>query len=266
LGAGDQGLMFGCASSQTPELTPLPIALAHRLAQKLEEVRHTESGSPLKPDGKTQVTVEYDEKNVPQRIHTILVSTQHSTEIGLEELTELVKSKIIRQTLAEIGKESLLDDKTIFLVNPSGSFTQGGPVADSGMTGRKLVVDSYGGWNRIGGGAFSGKDPTKVDRSAAYMARYIAKWIVSQEWAKECELQLSYAIGQAAPVSLDLFGDFKKPVSEVKQEITKRFNLKPKGIIEFLNLQTPIYLPTAAYGHFGRLPEGDFFSWEQVKT
>lgn len=256
-GAGDQGLMFGFACSETEELMPLPISLAHKLARKLTEVRKKGIINYLRPDGKVQVTVEY-EGDTPIRIDTIVVSTQHSEEIDLETLKKDIKEKVIN----EVVSNELLDDKTKYFINPTGRFVIGGPFGDSGLTGRKIIVDTYGGYSRHGGGAFSGKDPTKVDRSASYMARFIAKNIVANGLAKKCEIQLSYAIGVAKPVSIfvDTFGTGTIPEDEIVKIIYEKFELTPRGIINYLNLRTPIYKKTTNYGHFGK----NDLPWEKV--
>ncbi len=256
-GAGDQGLMFGFACSETEELMPLPISLAHKLARKLTEVRKKGIINYLRPDGKVQVTVEY-EGDTPIRIDTIVVSTQHSEEIDLETLKKDIKEKVIN----EVVSKELLDDKTKYFINPTGRFVIGGPFGDSGLTGRKIIVDTYGGYSRHGGGAFSGKDPTKVDRSASYMARFIAKNIVANGLAKKCEIQLSYAIGVAKPVSIfvDTFGTGTIPEDEIVKIIYEKFELTPRGIINYLNLRTPIYKKTTNYGHFGK----NDLPWEKV--
>jgi len=267
-GAGDQGMMFGFANSDTPDLMPLPIWLAHRFAEKLESVRRQnildQGHSVLRPDGKTQVTIEYDDQQKPKRIHTIVISTQHIPQVSQAELSDFIHKNIITETLEQTNLSHLLDENTIFHINPSGSFAIGGPVADSGLTGRKIVVDSYGGFGRVGGGAFSGKDFTKVDRSGAYMARYLAKWVVAQKWADTVEIQLSYAIGKAEPVSVEVYGNTFKSTQEISQEIQTKFDLTPKGIVNFLHLDKPIFQKTATYGHFGRSSENGFFTWENV--
>jgi S-adenosylmethionine synthetase len=259
-GAGDQGLMFGFACSETEELMPLPIVLAHRLTRRLAAARRSGELPWLRPDGKSQVTVEYDGTGRPSRVHTVVISTQHDPEISHQELTSQVIEHVIRP---EIPAE-LLDEKTIFHVNPTGRFVIGGPQGDCGLTGRKIIVDTYGGYGRHGGGAFSGKDPTKVDRSACYMARHIAKNLVAAGLAERAEVQLAYAIGVAEPVSVrvDTFGTGVIGESEIERLVRERFPLSPKGIIEYLDLRRPIYRRTAAYGHFGRNEEG--FSWENT--
>ena len=256
-GAGDQGMMFGFATDETDEYMPMPIYLAHKLARKLTEVRKNGKINYIRPDGKVQVTVEY-EKNTPKRIDTIVISTQHKEKADLNQL----KKDIIEYVVKPVVPENLLDDKTKYYINPTGRFVIGGPLGDSGLTGRKIIVDTYGGYSRHGGGAFSGKDPTKVDRSAAYMARYIAKNIVANGFAKKCEIQLSYAIGVAKPISIyvDTFGTGTIPDTEIVKKINNSFNLTPRGIIESLDLRRPIYRKTTNYGHFGKkdLP------WEQI--
>lgn len=249
IGAGDQGLMFGYAVNETPELMPLPIALAHRIARRLSEVRKDGTLAYLRPDGKTQVTIEYD-GDKPVRVDTIVVSTQHSEEATLERITRDIKEHVI----APVVPEELLDGETKYFINPSGRFVIGGPQGDAGLTGRKIIVDTYGGYARHGGGAFSGKDPTKVDRSAAYAARYVAKNIVAARLADMCEIQLAYAIGVAQPVSIsvDTFGTGKVEEDKLVKLIRKHFDLRPAGIIKMLDLRRPIYRQTAAYGHFGR--------------
>lgn len=258
-GAGDQGLMYGYASNETPELMPLPIVLAHKLCMKLAEVRKSNGLDFLRPDGKSQVTVEYNEKGKPLRADAVVVSTQHNEEVEYEELKEKVIEKIIKPVC---GK--WIDKNTRFFVNPTGAFVRGGPYADAGLTGRKIIVDSYGGIGRHGGGGFSGKDPSKVDRSAAYMARHIAKNIVAAGLAEKCELQLAYAIGYPEPVSvnLDCFGTEKIPKEKISGLIRKHFPLKPAEIVEYLKLKRPIYCKTAAYGHFGR--DDPDFTWEKT--
>jgi S-adenosylmethionine synthetase len=249
-GAGDQGLMFGYATNETPEYMPISITLAHKLARRLAYVRKQEILGYLRPDGKTQVTVEFDEFDKPVRVDTVVVSSQHAPHIKLED----IRKDILEHVILPIIPEHLIDPHTKFFINPTGNFVIGGPQGDSGLTGRKIIVDTYGGFARHGGGAFSGKDPSKVDRSAAYAARYVAKNVVAAGFADRCELQLSYAIGVAEPTSirLDTFGTAKIDEEKIIHAIRKVFNLKPKGIIDMLDLKRPIYLQTAAYGHFGR--------------
>ena len=252
-GAGDQGMMFGYASDETAatgEYMPLPISLAHKLCRRLAEVRKTGVLPYLRPDGKSQVTVEYNEEGHPVRVDAVVVSTQHSADVTTEQLREDIEKYVIR----EVIPFGMMDDNTSIFINPTGRFVIGGPYGDSGLTGRKIIVDTYGGTGRHGGGAFSGKDPTKVDRSAAYMARYIAKNIVAAKLAERCEIQLTYAIGVPHPVSLrvDTFGTEKVAVSAIEKAVTEHFDMSPKGIIEKFNLRSPIFAQTAAYGHFGR--------------
>jgi S-adenosylmethionine synthetase len=257
-GAGDQGMMFGYATNETPELMPAPISLAHKLTKRLSEVRKSGLMSYLRPDGKSQVTVEYDANQRPVRVDAVVISTQHAETVGNEEL----RADILKHVIQAVIPANLLDAGTKYHINPTGRFVIGGPMGDTGLTGRKIIVDTYGGMGRHGGGAFSGKDPTKVDRSAAYMARYVAKNIVAAGLADRCEVQLAYAIGVAEPVSVlvDTFGTGTVDEDKLEALVRANFALTPKAIIESLNLRRPIYKATAAYGHFGR--EGKDFTWE----
>jgi len=258
-GAGDQGLMFGFACDETEELMPMPIQLAHRLTQRLSEVRKNGKTSFFRPDGKSQVTVEYRDGK-PARVDCVVISTQHSDDVS----TDTLRSAVVEQVIRPIVPAHMLDSRTKFHINPTGRFVIGGPMGDAGLTGRKIIVDSYGGYSRHGGGAFSGKDPSKVDRSACYMARYIAKNVVAAGLATRAEVQLAYAIGVAEPVSVmvDSFGTSTIPEERITQLVRENFALTPKGIIETLDLRKPIYKPTAAYGHFGRTGPG--FTWERT--
>lgn len=259
-GAGDQGLMFGYACDETPELMPMPIMLAHKLSMRLTEVRKQDILGALRPDGKTQVTIEY-KNDKPYKVNTIVVSSQHTPDITLKDLREDIIEKVIKPI---VPKELLDEENVIYHINPTGRFVIGGPMGDTGLTGRKIIVDTYGGVGSHGGGCFSGKDPSKVDRSASYMARYIAKNIVAAGLASRCEIQLAYAIGIPEPVSVfvDTFGTGKLADSAIAKLVSKNFDMTPKGIITKLNLRRPIYKATAAYGHFGRTGEG--FTWENT--
>ncbi|BDV05769.1 TPA: methionine adenosyltransferase [Staphylococcus aureus] len=259
-GAGDQGLMFGYATNETETFMPLAIYLSHQLAKRLSDVRKDGTLNYLRPDGKVQVTVEYDENDNPVRIDTIVVSTQHAEDVTLEQIQEDIKAHVIYPTVPE----NLINEQTKFYINPTGRFVIGGPQGDAGLTGRKIIVDTYGGYARHGGGCFSGKDPTKVDRSAAYAARYVAKNIVAAGLADQCEVQLAYAIGVAEPVSIaiDTFGTGKVSEGQLVEAVRKHFDLRPAGIIKMLDLKQPIYKQTAAYGHFGRTDV--LFPWEKL--
>jgi len=261
-GAGDQGLMFGYACSQTPELMPMPIMFAHKLVKKLADIRKGDNGLMpyLRPDSKSQVTIEYDENKNPLRVDTVVISTQHDSDVTQER----IKDDVISQVIKTVIPKDLLDNKTKYFVNPTGRFEVGGPHGDSGLTGRKIIVDTYGGWAPHGGGAFSGKDPSKVDRSATYAARHIAKNVVASGLAKECLVQVAYAIGIAEPVSVfvDTRGTGVIPDFKISQMIHKEVDLTPLGIIKRLNLRRPIYQKTSAYGHFGRTEEN--FTWEKT--
>ena len=256
-GAGDQGLMFGFACNETESFLPMPIYLAHKLSKRLADVRKEGIINYLRPDGKVQVTVEYD-NNKPVRVETVVVSTQHNEDVDLNTLRKDIKEKVIFEAVPD----ELLDENTKYFINPTGRFVIGGPLGDSGLTGRKIIVDTYGGYSRHGGGAFSGKDPTKVDRAASYMARFIAKNVVANKYADKCEVQISYAIGVAKPVAVyvETFGTAKIPEEEIQKKIEEKFDLTPRGIINYLDLQKPIYRQTTNYGHFGK----ENLPWEQV--
>jgi S-adenosylmethionine synthetase len=260
-GAGDQGMMFGFACDETPERMPLPIQMAHELVKHLAQIRKGGQFAFLRPDAKSQVTVQYREGK-PVRVDSVVISTQHSPDVSNETLREA----IIEEVIKKIVPAQYLDAKTKYHVNPTGRFVTGGPKGDCGLTGRKIIVDTYGGYSRHGGGAFSGKDPSKVDRSAAYMARYVAKNVVASGLAGKCEVQVAYAIGVARPLSVlvDTFGTGLIPDEKIVDLVTKNFDLRPAGIIEALDLKRPIYQPTAAYGHFGRDPKGGLFPWEKT--
>ena len=260
IGAGDQGMMFGYASDETPELMPYPIALAHKLSRRLTEIRKDGTLTYLRPDGQTQVTVEYDEAGIPKRLDAVVLSTQHDPDVTQEQIHEDIKKYVFDAVIPK----GMVDENTKFFINPTGRFVIGGPHGDSGLTGRKIIVDTYGGMARHGGGAFSGKDCTKVDRSAAYAARYVAKNIVAAGLAKKCEIQLSYAIGVAHPTSImvDTFGTGKLSDEKLVEIIRENFDLRPAGIIQMLDLRRPIYKQTAAYGHFGRTDVD--LSWERT--
>ena len=267
-GAGDQGMMFGYATNETPELMPTPISLAHRLARKLSEVRKSGLMGYLRPDGKSQVTVEYDADHKPVRVDAVVISSQHAEFSDKDPASTLTNEQlhddIMKHVIQAVIPAELLDSETKYHINPTGRFVIGGPMGDSGLTGRKIIVDTYGGMGRHGGGAFSGKDPTKVDRSAAYMARYIAKNVVAAGLAERCEVQLAYAIGVADPVSIriDTFGTGTANEDRLIELVSENFKLTPKGIIESLDLRRPVFKQTAAYGHFGR--SGDAFTWEKT--
>lgn len=259
IGAGDQGMMFGFACDETPELMPLPISLAHKLTKRLTYVRKNKILNYLRPDGKAQVTVEYED-GIPKKVDTIILSTQHDEDVSNKKLREDIMNYVIKEAIYS----NLMDDKTKIYINPTGRFVIGGPAGDTGLTGRKIIVDTYGGYSRHGGGAFSGKDPTKVDRSAAYMARYIAKNIVAAKLAKKCEVQIAYAIGVARPVSvmIDTFGTSEYTNEKISNAVQEVFDLRPAAIIENLQLRRPIYQKVASYGHMGREELG--VSWEKL--
>ncbi len=258
-GAGDQGLMFGYASDETPELMPMPIMYAHKLTKRLTQVRKNGALDFLRPDGKSQVTIEYS-NGAPKRVDTVVVSSQHKPDVTYDELKESIINEVIKKTIPR----EMIDGDTKYFINPTGKFVVGGPMGDCGLTGRKIIVDTYGGHGSHGGGCFSGKDPSKVDRSASYMARHIAKNIVAAGLAKKCEVQIAYAIGVAEPVSVlvDSYGTGELPEAEIREIILKVFDLRPAAIIEYLDLLRPIYAKTAAYGHFGRNEPG--FTWEKT--
>ena len=260
IGAGDQGMMFGYACDETKELMPLPISLAHKLAKRLTDVRKDGTFDYLRPDGKSQVTVEYDEDNQPVRVDTVVISTQHSPEVSLAQIRE----DMIEQVVKKVIPSHLLDENTKYFINPTGRFVVGGPQGDCGLTGRKIIVDTYGGYCPHGGGAFSGKDPTKVDRSAAYACRYVAKNIVAAGLASQCQVQVAYAIGVAEPMNITVFtnGTGVIPDEQIAKLVRAHFDLRPRGIIQMLDLRRPIYSKTAAYGHFGR--EEPEFTWEKT--